>query len=545
MYLDKLLELAKMPDDEEQIRASEPGDELEEDEELEEWLDDSEELEDESEDKYLTIQRGDGKTVRVKQQRDTPPEEDRTQTKKRGAQGQWRAPKSTDYRNPNIGAYPNLKPHTGDVKTMKGQIVSDSGVIQPVIPSGSKVILSDSRGDSGNYYSDLVDLINDSGVIESVFNKQRIRHASRYSDQSEPYIRKIRHIGESGAVILLILACCSTINLCDWKLQLFLYVSVVAVAIATDALKMTARYLARPSRAMIAGMMWLDWLAAINRNQEFWLVASGLSVMTAFIIYRCNLQWLDSENWLFTDAVRQTIVNDPEGNPVIVWEDHGKREARVLAHEIGIPTDWMLLEGLIRPFFCLGVAVVYKKLIKAQASITRLLKALAKNQKELVASKQTIETLTEALEDYKTIFANKDSEDKEAMEILLEKNQDLRDTNAALQSKIDLLIQANEELKEENQYDDSEESAESLEESEESTESATGIVDFREYKSLSDREKELRDENARELFRANFELGGRKVQDLAGVPYKTCLKLKKEVAQERERKIVPMKSETA
>lgn len=434
----------------------------------------------------------------------------------------WQHPQKTSYRNPNIGTYPDLEGTDKEMTVINGRLQGDYGAIR----SDYRPLHIDSGADYGDYYSDLADYVNQSRTIKRIFSKRRNAHSSRGSDKNRPHRRLIRLIGEGGAVIILIMAIMSTLLLAEIKIQIALYIGLAIDILMTDALQYTGRVLALQSRVMISVTLGLITVSIFVGMHQFYIASSILAMIFGFAIKKLNRFWLDTENWYLSDNVERVLVNnsgdpdeDPDNNPIRIWENQGMREARTLCNQLGLEIDYLVLEGFCRPLVCLGISIVLRKLQDKKREVAKMEK---EREEEREQARENEEQIAKYAEEVERIKKDVREFKQNRLAELMQQISDLKSANDMLRERI--CEKEDEKVPEE--------MIRELEDTKEQTDEKEEHYDWKEYVSLPYEKKEERDERARRLYKLNPELSVRAVQNMAGVPYETSRKLRLEVKDE-------------
>lgn len=454
-------------------------------------------------------------------------------------QKKWEKPQRTSYINPNIGIYPDKEGYNKEVRTVGGVIIAppssnqnDQGTNQNTNQSNQNgdyrpgyYSFIKETGDYSDYYSTQVDLINRKSTLRNIFSKANHLKASRENVQKQPRILLIRKIGTVGVVITMISLIIAAYLHVIWNVQAALILAMVGMAILTDVMKVCGRMWSQQTRIFIFLLSICAIVPLFTHDLNYLIVDFTLALLFYIVAKKRNAHTLFEENWLLSPHVQHGLVNRPDTVPVWIWNTQGFREARTLLHEIGVEVDDVVLEGFARPLVILGISIVLRKMNKLENEMDDILDKSAEiAEKAKVEKRKRKEAelkqkqLQDELEYIKSITENNNSE-YVINELIGTKNE--------LETKVSEMEEAIAEYKEkikdmESKLSEEETPPEQTEESE----SKDTPPDYRDFKNLSEEDKNIRRRKAAEMYESNPRLAVRKVQLEIGIPFEESRQIK-------------------
>ena len=234
--------------------------------------------------------------------------------------------------------------------------------------------------------------------------------------------------------VMTALALGSTIMKFDLRIQIILYLVWIGVLMLADPLGAIGRFVAFPSRVMIAGCCVTLVLLFCRPGMDFLLITAIMITASFFCIRTLNDSWLAADNWSNTQAVQKAMEHDPNCLAGKNWQADGRREVRTALAEMGISTDPNCLDTLHRTAFEIGyshglqktgqIRATESKLIQAREEVANYKKQYSNLEYELRAAKQEQERAA-LLSNQADIWRKKYADLKRENEQLLQANEEL------------------------------------------------------------------------------------------------------------------------
>lgn len=186
-------------------------------------------------------------------------------------------------------------------------------------------------------------------------------------------------------------------------MQICSYLAVLSYFFATDPIRALYRSVAPQSRIILAMITATVIAGIICQYQEYIIIASLLSIVGLFAIWKCNQSWLSADSWLMSEYVQRAIRASSVDTARIdeVWQAFGRRECATLLYEMGYDIDG--LDRIYRAVWLTGWMRGYEKTAKYQqrmeaaeqtkANYKQLKESYNNLQKQSVEAEKTIKEL--------------------------------------------------------------------------------------------------------------------------------------------------------
>lgn len=149
-------------------------------------------------------------------------------------------------------------------------------------------------------------------------------------------------------------------------MQICSYLAVLCYFFATDPIRALYRSVAPQSRIILAMITATVIAGIICQYQEYIIIASLLSIVGLFAIWKCNQSWLSADNWMMSEYVQRALRAASVDTARIdeIWQTFGRRECSTLLYELGYEVTE--LDRIHRAVWLTGWMRGYEKTAKYQ-----------------------------------------------------------------------------------------------------------------------------------------------------------------------------------
>jgi len=243
-------------------------------------------------------------------------------------------------------------------------------------------------------------------------------YSDRFTPVSDPFQKQEWNIGAArnnakrrhgGLKFLITLGTFLSVSVATLILHNSLHIAcawlaAMAIVVAVDGFRLFERFLALPSRVIIAAIATMIAVCLEFPGRDIATLTVIVIILGIAMVKTLNTKWLGAEIWMISDTAQAAMHADADNEACRAWQADGKRSTRWMLAQMNLPCNDDALDVIHRAVWLAGWLAADKRLRAREGTLERI-------KSQAMSYQSTAKRLQAELEDVKNELAQyKDAE---------------------------------------------------------------------------------------------------------------------------------------